>query len=367
MARLLTIPQPAGDDGSGPLRPAQRKFNSLQQQIDKARRALKAWDAALPEFARQHAERVRPLRLEAEKLRRETALRLDEWLQDKGWARGERELMQELVSELAREALELHELPDQERATWKELHDRHADLGFDAQNAHEIEVLKRMFEHQTGLDLGDEDFATEAELLDHVRERLHARSEEAAGEKAAEPAKPKRQSAAQKKRAAEREAVAAQAKQSLREVFRKLASSLHPDRAVDAADAERRTALMQRANAAYAKEDLLALLSLQLELEQIDDAHLRKASDAQLQHFNAVLQEQLEELQAELQMRERRLCADYELKPRRALQPEKLSALIADAVADWNAELYQAGREHAALLTREGTKRWLKKLKSLAR
>lgn len=364
MARLLTIPQAAVGDENGPLRPAQRKFNSLQQQIDKARRALKAWDAALPEFARQHAERVRPLRLEAEKLRRGTALRLDEWLQDKGWGRGERELMQELVSELARETLEVHELPDHERAQWKELHDRHADLGFDAQNAHEIEVLKRMFEHQTGLDLGDEDFATEAELLDHVREQLHARSEEKAAEP---PPKPKRQSAAQKKRAEEREAVAAQARQSLREVFRKLASSLHPDRASDAADLERRTALMQRANAAYAKEDLLALLSLQLELEQIDDAHLRKASDAQLQHFNAVLQEQLEELQAEVSMRERRLCADYELKPRRALQPDKLAPLIADAVADWNAELYHAGREHTALQTREGTKRWLKMLKLEAR
>ncbi len=363
MSRLLSIPQPTAAEG--PLRPAQRKFNQLQQQIDKARSKLQAWDAALPAFTQQHAQRVRPLRLEAEKLRRETALRLDEWLNDKGWSRGERELMQELVSELAREALEVHELPEAERAPWKELHDRHADLGFDAQNAHEIEVLKRMFEHQTGLDLGDGDFDSEAELLHHVRERLQARSQEQAAE--APPPPPKRQSAAQKKRAAEREAVAAQAKQSLREVFRKLASSLHPDRAADAADAERRTALMQRANAAYAKEDLLALFSLQLELEQIDDAHLRKASDAQLQHFNAVLQEQLEELQAEIGMRERRLCADFELRPRRTLQPDKLGLLLNDAVSDWNAELYHAGREHTLLQTREGTKRWLKKIKLEAR
>lgn len=361
MSHLLTVPQ--GADGEA-LRPAQRKFNQLQTQIAKARRQLQAWDAALPAFARLHTERVRPLRLEAEQLRRDTALKLDEWLQDKGWARGERELMQSLCCELAREALEAHELPDEQRAAWKELHDRHAELGFDAQNAHEIEVLKRMFEHQTGLDLGDEDFDSEAELLRHVRERMSARREE---EQQAPPPPPKRQSAAQKKRAAEREAVAAQAKASLREVFRKLASSLHPDRASDEADAARRTALMQRANAAYAKEDLLALLNLQLEIEQIDAAHLRKASDAQLQHFNAVLQEQLAELQAELAMRERRLLADYELQPRRALQPEKLEALIADAMADWNAELFHAGRELAQLHTREGTRRWLKKLKSEAR
>lgn len=363
MAKLLTIPQPAQADG--PLRPAQRKFNSLQAQIADARQLLQAWDTALPGFDRLHRERVMPLRLEAERLRRDLAERLDEWLDEKGWAQGERTLMQELVCELAREALEVHELPAAERPQWKALHDRHADLGFDAQTANEIEVLKRMFEAQTGLDLGDADFDSEAELLAHVRERLQARSEEREAEPPPPP--PKRQSAAQKKRAAEREAVAAQAKQSLREVFRKLASSLHPDRAEDEADAARRTALMQRANAAYAKEDLLALLSLQLEIEQIDAAHLRKASDAQLQHFNAVLQEQLEELQAEIAMRERRLLADYELRPRRALHPERLAAVVADAVADWNSEVFRAGRELASLYTRDGTKRWLKKLKAEAR
>lgn len=364
MGRLLTVAQ---DPGGEALRPAQRKFNALQEQMAAARQRLQAWDAALPAFARQHAECVRPLRLEAERLRRDTAERLDEWLQEKGWARGERALMASLVSELAREALEAHELPAAERPHWKALHDRHAALGFDAQNAHEIEVLKRMFEAQTGLDLGDEGFATEAELFDHVRERLQARGDAAQAEATAPAPPPKRQSAAQKKRAAEAAAVAAQAKQSLREVFRKLASSLHPDRATDAADAARRTALMQRANAAYAKEDLLALLSLQLDIEQIDDAHLRKASDAQLQHFNAVLQEQLEELRAELQMRERRLLADFELQPRRALHPERLAAVVADAVADWNAEVFHADRELTLLDTREGTKRWLKKLKAEAR
>lgn len=364
MSRLLHIPQPAAAEG--PLRPAQRKFNSLQEQIATLRKLLLAWETARPAFDRLHRERVLPLRLEAERLRRDMAERLDEWLDEKGWAQGERTLMQSLICEMAREALEVHELPVAERPRWKELHDRHADLGFDAQNANEIEVLKRMFEAQTGLDLGDAEFETEAELIAHVRERMQAMSEEREAE-APPPPPPKRMSAAQKKRALEREAVAAAAKQSLREVFRKLASSLHPDRAEDEADAARRTALMQRANAAYAKEDLLALLNLQLEIEQIDAAHLRKASDAQLQHFNAVLQEQLEELQAELLTRERRLLADYELRPRRALHPERLAAVVADAVADWNSEVFHAGRELAMLFTREGTKRWLKKLKAEAR
>lgn len=365
MSRLLTIPQPA----SAALRPAQRKFNQLQQQLAKLRDSLKAWDAALPAFAQAHAERVRPLRREAERLRRDTALRLDEWLAEKGWSAGERSLMQELVCELAREALEAHELDEAELPRWKALHDAHAPLGFDAENEAQLQVLKKMFEKQAGVDLGDTRFDSEDALLDAVREQLQARSEAAAeaAEAAPPPPKPKRLSAAQQKRAAEREAVAAQAKASLREVFRKLASSLHPDRATDAADAERRTTLMQRANAAYAKEDLLALLSLQLEIEQIDAAHLQKASDQQLQRFNAVLQEQLDELKAEAAMRERQFIAEFELRPRRALAPQQFKALLADALADWNAEVFHAGRDLSQLISRDSCKRWLKKLKLAAR
>jgi hypothetical protein len=44
----------------------------------------------------------------------------------------------------------------------------------------------------------------------------------------------------------------------------------HPDREPDPHERERKTALMQRANHAYGKNDLLKLLELQLELEHID-------------------------------------------------------------------------------------------------
>jgi hypothetical protein len=360
MPRLLTIPQHANEA----LGPAQRKFNQLQTQIDKARKALLTWDEALPAFGEAYAKQVTPLRREAEALRRDTAARIDGWLTEKGWARGEREMLEHLVCELAREIIEEHGLDAAAQANWKALHDRHSPISFDAENAHGVEVLKRMFEKQTGLDLSQEDFEDEDALLRHVRQKLLQDREDAPP---AEAPKPKRLSAAQQKRQEEREAVQAQAKQTLREVFRKLASSLHPDRASDDADSVRRTALMQRANVAYAKEDLLALLSLQLEIEQIDAAHLRGATDAQLKHFNAVLQEQLEELKAELQMRERGFCADFELKPRStSLNPAKLGSVLTHAVADWRAEVFHAGRDYAAVNSREGTRKWLKKVKAEA-
>ena len=53
---------------------------------------------------------------------------------------------------------------------------------------------------------------------------------------------------------------ALEASQSVRDVYRKLVSALHPDREADGAERERKTALMQRANQAYERNDLLELL-----------------------------------------------------------------------------------------------------------
>lgn len=50
----------------------------------------------------------------------------------------------------------------------------------------------------------------------------------------------------------------------------------------DPAERERKTALMQRANEAYANKNLLQLLELQLELEHIDAAHLANLAPERL-------------------------------------------------------------------------------------
>ena len=77
-------------------------------------------------------------------------------------------------------------------------------------------------------------------------------------------------------------------------------SALHPDRAADGVDRDRRHALMQQVNRAYEKSDLLALLTLQLEIEQIDQGHLATVSETRLRHYNQILREQTQELKQEL-------------------------------------------------------------------
>ena len=65
---------------------------------------------------------------------------------------------------------------------------------------------------------------------------------------------------------------------AVREIFRKLASALHPDRETDPGERARKTALMQRANVAYAANDLLGLLELQFEVDQIDASRWKRCA-----------------------------------------------------------------------------------------
>jgi curved DNA-binding protein CbpA len=70
----------------------------------------------------------------------------------------------------------------------------------------------------------------------------------------------------------------------VREIYRKLASALHPDRETDEREREAKTALMQRVNQACEAQDLLALLQLQLQIEQIDERHIANAGEQRLKH-----------------------------------------------------------------------------------
>src|SRR5690606_28012787 len=68
----------------------------------------------------------------------------------------------------------------------------------------------------------------------------------------------------------------------------------------DPQEQARKTVLMQQANRAYSARDLVALLALQLRIEQIAPSALTDMAKERLAHFNHVLREQSQRLQQEL-------------------------------------------------------------------
>lgn len=84
----------------------------------------------------------------------------------------------------------------------------------------------------------------------------------------------------------------------LRNMYRKLASALHPDRARDEAERVHKTALMGQVNAAHDAKDLLTLMRLQL-LTQTPDSPTESAFTTSIPKDK--LKQAMQQLQAQLQ------------------------------------------------------------------
>jgi hypothetical protein len=86
---------------------------------------------------------------------------------------------------------------------------------------------------------------------------------------------------------------------------------------------------MQRVNRAYEGNVPLELLTVQIEIEQIDSGHLAQASDERLGHYCAVLRDQQRALERELAALQAPFRAALDCTPYgRGLRPEALDVLV---------------------------------------
>ena len=88
--------------------------------------------------------------------------------------------------------------------------------------------------------------------------------------------------------------------QSLKSVYLKIASIIHPDREPDESKKAEKTELLQRANEAYEQEDLFFLLKLQLEVEQSKHGS-NKLSTEQVKFYQQALEAQSQSLKKQIQ------------------------------------------------------------------
>ncbi|MBK6007086.1 J domain-containing protein [Ramlibacter ginsenosidimutans] len=326
-AQLLQIePDPA--DAS--LARQQEHFNALVQEVAAGRATLAEWKDRI---ARYH-QAVEPLQRELHAAWREWALALDQASLRPGLSRGERQQLSELLRDAVAPLLE-HE-DDIELAAVAE---RHGDAVSSAR-------------------AGADDIApasSDATHLENIAEEWERQAASAAAQRAQRAAKRRAASASKQRAKEERDA-----SQSVRDVYRRVASALHPDREPDAAQRARKTSLMQQANEAYGQRNLLALLELQLQAEQVDAAHLSSANRQRLQHYITVLQEQLADLQSETRRMESSFREATGAAPGSGLQPRKADRLISSEAQRLRADLLSLRRQTRALQDVEDLKAWLR-------
>lgn len=325
-------------NGGVPLSPEHKRFQTLRTKLDKARDRLQAWQANLPLFAAAHGERVAPMLKEFAVARRQWAFELEDVLGAQRWAKPDAASLRQMIVGIAGELLDgdENEEPD---AELKALYNRHSDDDYDSEDQAQLQSMKEMLESMGGVDLGDEPVQSAEDLMRRAQAQMHeqmraeADAEQAALEARRNKKPRKTKSAAQLRAEAEAERIT----QTVREVYRKLASALHPDRvAADApaAERERRTTLMQAANSAYEAGDLLRLLELQLQIEQVNLSQMANIDAAQVRHFNKLLAEQLRELEQEIDAQQMTLCATYGLVAQQRLDPTRLIDLIRDELRE---------------------------------
>ena len=322
-----------------PATKAQRLFNQLVTAIGRLREKLKRWQDFLPRYNQRLSTEMAPLRLQLRAGQRRMVDLVDELLSrpapGRRLANRERAKLRHLLATLL-----LDILADGDDPKLEALYDKYNDVPLAQVRQSEMKLTEVMLDNVFGLDVGDEHGASSTEdLLRHAQRTMEERIEDEARQ--AEAADAER--AGKRSRSGTAKAAAAQAKreqaereigQSLREVYRKLASALHPDREPDAGARQRKTLMMQRVNQAYAANDLLTLLGLQLEIEQIDAAHITNVSPQRLAHYNQILREQVADLEAELEscvlpFREQ-FDLDWDLALTPASVDQRLSAELAE-------------------------------------
>ena len=357
MSRIDALRVSSREPGKA-LTPEQKRFNSLIRQIEQARETLATWHENTALYRQAHVQVVQPLQTSLIAARREWVFALDALLGQKGWTRTERKTLRELVRETAGALLDGNDDP-----ALNAVFSKHGDTDFETERQQMLHAMKDLTEAMTGLDLGDnEDIRTDADLLQRLHEEMEAQAAQAEAERATKKPR-RRKTAAQQRREAEEQ----QATQSIREIFRKLASALHPDRETDPNERDVKTELMQQVNRAYAANDLLSLLELQLQIEQVDASHIANASAERLKHYNKVLSEQVAELKGEIARVESGFCFEFRVEPRWGINPRKLGALLEQSARHLRAGMAEVDRDMRILTDAAATKGWLKRQRELLR
>lgn len=368
-SQLTITAQP---NSSTELSPLQKKFNALVRRIAKQREQLKDWELARTVFAQRYQEQLQPAQHRLHQTQVALLCLLDARSSIK-LAKADKVFLSRYISDRAWNALQ-EEDDASVQATLKDIFLRHSGEDYDAemqaQEMREKHVLQEMIGAMFGVEMELDDLDTPEAMLAKFQQTMQSQqldddaddgaSMHALGAFQQAEGKPQRR---KKPSARERKAqeVAKETSQSVREIYRKLASELHPDRVMDPMERERKTALMQRVNQAYTANDLLQLLELQWECEQIDAAHLATVGEARLKHYTQVLNTQCQHLKLEVLEREQDVVMQFQLPLHHAFTPKKLIKFLTDKLQHTKRES-QRVEELTALLTQDPRlfKTWLK-------
>ncbi len=343
---------------------AQKRFNKLVAAIDVARNESETLRRIVDTQRPAHHQAVHALNAEILQLQKSMLAFLDTRLQAKGLTASQKQQATRILLNLC-EQLEYLEDDDIEAVLARYLSPE--DLAErEEEEAQVAQEAKEFMEGYLGKGFGGQDFKNPEEVLraamEHERAQAAARQEKLQAKRDAKRAAKKVEKGKGAPTAREQAAAQLQldAQGALRTIYRQLASALHPDRAADTADRDRKTALMKEVNTAYERRDLTALLRMQLTVEQVDTSKLAAMSDEKLQAMCVLLTEQHKALQEDIYSQRMEMAHAFGYAPHRKFREEELCALIRVAQQELQEEADFMRNDVAAVQDDKAFKTWLK-------
>ncbi|MGZ4968700.1 MAG: J domain-containing protein [Methylobacter sp.] len=333
---------------------AQKQFNNLTKKIDKQKKLLLEWKETIPSYRQQINQEYEPLEDILNNHKSEWVGLLDQFYDMPLFKKTDKLKIKHLICEVSGDLI-----AEFNKDELKPLFNKYSDEDYDVLNQETEsavgDLMKSIAEGMFNVDLGDDvDISSPEKFHAHLQEKLREQ---------APPVKERKKTKKQLEKEAHQQQEEALASKSVQEVYRKLVAVLHPDREPDAQERERKTELMQRVNTAYGKKDLLQLLELQLEIEQIDPAHLSNIADSRLKYFNKILKEQLSELDQETHQIENMFKLDLNMPFYAPLSPKQLMSMLKNDIRALQADIDAIQHELEAFQNPALFKAWLKNYK----
>ncbi|SEF59746.1 hypothetical protein [Nitrosomonas ureae] len=340
------------------LSPGQQRFNRLLERIDKLKVQLIEVQVMRDAHRPMYHRILTPLRERHSTCVREMVFLLDNRLQRKGLSVQQERIAAAILCNLS---MQLIAQGDEEM---KALHDKHSSESLAQKEQSAMMDMREMMEDMLGEPLtDDESLETAQDVFRAGMERL--REVEAAEQEARQQARTRKRSpsAAQLQAKADQEV----AETTLRKVFRQLVSALHPDRASDSDECDRKTILMSEANAAYDRRDLVTLLQIQLRAELTDTASIARMADEQIAALTLLLKQQVRELESELEQQRHAVRQEFDLKSYETVSVANLNRSLRVEESSLERNLITMRQDLQQLTDDKFFKRWLKDQKRLSR
>ncbi|WP_286859866.1 MULTISPECIES: molecular chaperone DnaJ [Acinetobacter] len=266
------------------LSPQQRKLNRLIDKIEQQQLELKQWQQAQEQIQQYTRQTLMPVYHELHTVLFQQLEQLWKHLHEAEFSKAEATQLDVKIQYLAAYLTDSQSLSKQQAEIVKEIYNYYQ------QHIEHSQARKNKKQSIKDVELyfADDDTSDQA-----ASENFEEWDSEKYSQ-AREQAKLKRQ---QEKL----EQAAKLAEQSLKTVYLKIAATIHPDREPDETKKVEKTELLQRANEAYAAQDLFYLLKLQIQIEQNRGVSQKGLSAEQLKFYQLALDLQSQKLDDQIE------------------------------------------------------------------